>query len=223
MISLFSHLSDQPCSMKRAARSSSSSGCVGLSPCVPKSLAVATNPFPKCQPHTRLTITRAARARVSVKRRSASSSRPEPFLNVVSSLRRAPPGTRGARSPLAPRRCRPSAPACSRTSPGLVGNQGVASDQTRPRTAPPRTPRSCKGRSTGEPGLGGLRSCRSGSRNVGPGGCGSRWWCRCAARRIPVLIEALNELRILCKIGWRPALSGLPSPLSTSPPSRRRR
>ena len=60
MISLFSHFSDQPCAMKRAARSSSSSGCVGFSPCTPKSLAVATSGLPKCQPHTRFTITRAA-------------------------------------------------------------------------------------------------------------------------------------------------------------------
>ena len=49
MISRCSHFSDQPCSMNRAARSSSSSGCVGFSPCTPKSLGVATSGLPKCQ------------------------------------------------------------------------------------------------------------------------------------------------------------------------------
>ena len=49
----------QPRSMNSAASQSSSSGWVGLSPCVPKSSEVRTRPRPKNSCHMRLTATRA--------------------------------------------------------------------------------------------------------------------------------------------------------------------
>ena len=47
MISRCNHFSDHPASTNRAARSSSSSGCEGADPSVPKSLGVPTIPRPK--------------------------------------------------------------------------------------------------------------------------------------------------------------------------------
>ena len=70
--------------MKRAARSSSNSGCVGFSPCTPKSLGVPTSGLPMCQAQTRLTMTRAASGAASLKILSASSSRPDPWLKLGS-------------------------------------------------------------------------------------------------------------------------------------------
>ena len=61
MISLWIGLSRQPPRISSPASQSSSSGCVGRSPCVPKSLGVATIPRPKWCCQSRLTITRASR------------------------------------------------------------------------------------------------------------------------------------------------------------------
>ncbi len=99
MISRCSHLSDMPLAMKRADRSSSNSGCVGLSPWTPKSLSVATSGLPKCQPQTRFTITRAASGPLWVKMSSANSRRPEPCLKVVSPLESTVRNWRGASAP----------------------------------------------------------------------------------------------------------------------------
>ena len=58
-MSVLSFLTDHPLSMNHAANQSSRPGCDGRSPSRPKLSVVATNPRPKCQRHTRFTITRA--------------------------------------------------------------------------------------------------------------------------------------------------------------------
>ena len=62
--------------MNHAANQSSSSGCDGLSPSRPKLSVVATNPRPKCQRHTRFTITRAVSGFFSSAIQRAKASRP---------------------------------------------------------------------------------------------------------------------------------------------------
>ena len=54
-IAFMSHLR----SMNSTASQSSSSGCVGGSPCVPKSSLVSTRPLPKCCAQMRFIVTRA--------------------------------------------------------------------------------------------------------------------------------------------------------------------
>ena len=81
-----SRLSDQPCSMKSADSQSSSSGWVGFSPSVPKLLGVRASGSPKCQPHTRLTMTRAVSGLFPATTERASSSRPLPSVNGGGSL-----------------------------------------------------------------------------------------------------------------------------------------
>ena len=85
MISRCNHFRDEPLATKRAARSSSRSGCVGSCPCVPKSDGVRTKCLPKCQPQTRLTQTRAASGPASPTILSANSKRPEPCSKGVGS------------------------------------------------------------------------------------------------------------------------------------------
>src|SRR5262249_59432553 len=59
-ISRCSALSDQPEATKRVARWSSSSGCVGGSPSLPKLLDVRTSPLPQGCGQARLTLPRGA-------------------------------------------------------------------------------------------------------------------------------------------------------------------
>ena len=101
MISWCSFLIDQPSAMNRLASQSSSSGCDGDSPWRPKSLAVRTRPCPKCQAHTRLTITRAVSGFFGLAMSSASSFRPLASLGkgLASGLRSTERYCRGAGSP----------------------------------------------------------------------------------------------------------------------------
>ena len=75
-MSVLSFFSDQPLSMNHPANQSSSSGCDGFSPCRPKLSVVATSPRPKCQRHTRFTITRAVSGFFSSAIHFDSASRP---------------------------------------------------------------------------------------------------------------------------------------------------
>ncbi len=79
MIWRCSAFSDQPSSTNRMASQSSSSGCEGVSPSLPKLSTERTSPRPKCQRHARLTITRAVSGFRGPVSHRASSSRPLDF------------------------------------------------------------------------------------------------------------------------------------------------
>ena len=65
----------QPSVMNSDASQSSSSGCVGASPCVPKSFSVRTIPRPKNRCQTRLTVTLGVSGLLSSTSHRARSSR----------------------------------------------------------------------------------------------------------------------------------------------------
>ena len=100
IISRWSHLSDHPFAMNRAASQSRSSGCVGFSPKVPKFPGVRTRASPKCHSQTRLTITRAVSGLLVCTTASASSRLPLPSVNcLASSPAMICRNLRGAKSP----------------------------------------------------------------------------------------------------------------------------
>ena len=70
---------DQPFWTKLYANQSRSNGWVGFSPMTPKLLGVLTIPFPKCQPHKRLTITLLVSGLFSATTDFANSNRPLPI------------------------------------------------------------------------------------------------------------------------------------------------
>ena len=80
-MSRWSFFTDQPSRTNWTASQSSSSGCVGGSERVPKSLGVRTSPSPKWPAQTRLTRTRAVSGLSGLAIVLASSSRPLPSVN----------------------------------------------------------------------------------------------------------------------------------------------
>ena len=66
--------------MNSRASQSSSSGCVGRSPTMPKLFGVRTIPSPKCPCQMRFTITRAGSGFAGSASHSASSRRPLPLV-----------------------------------------------------------------------------------------------------------------------------------------------
>ena len=71
---------DQLCLINQSARKSSSSGCVGVSPVLPRLFGFPASPLPKCQAQIRLTITLAVNGLSVAVSQFAKARRREPWL-----------------------------------------------------------------------------------------------------------------------------------------------